>query len=377
MLTGVQATAVVQPNFEKCNFVLRNQQLVKLAHRYIGETTSKVFGALLTVLEDRMLRCYDPLNLDTEDASMDDPPPKDAFLISPRAILSCLDPEIDLDIGLSLVPATNGVNGHSSSRPIDVSDDSPSGPESESESDDEPVNGTRATTLSDTSDPRLSKIEAHLQILQSDPRHYVHRIGRKWTVPFRTITRTLIQHEIENTITARFGTIASRLVRILLKNYSTEEKTLASLAILKPKEVRDVTNTLLQAGLLETQEIPRDNNRATNRLTWLYVYNPSRARKRLLNDSYRAMARLLRRAEVEKAKIAPVIEKAERTDVVGKEDKYLNVAEKAALENWKDVEGRLLNLVDRIDELVACLRDFSPINDAFVGNRQQPVVAEA
>jgi DNA-directed RNA polymerase III subunit RPC3 len=373
VLKGVQATTVVQANFEKCNLVLRNQQLIKLAHRYIGENTSKVFGALLSVLEDRMLRCHDPLDFDVEDDSFDDPTPKDAFLISPHAILNCLDPEIDLDVGLGLGPITNGVNGHSSSGPIDVSDNSPSG----SDSDDGPVNRTRATTLSNTSDTRLSKIDAHLQILQSDPRHFVNKIGRKWTVPFRTITRILIQHEVENTITARFGTLASRLVRILLKNYSTEEKTLASLAILKPKEVREVTNTLLQAGLLETQEIPRDNNRATNRLTWLYVYNPSQARKRLLNDSYRAMARLLRRAEVEKAKIAPVIEKAERTDVVGKEDRYLNVAEKTALENWKDVEGRLLNVVDRIDELVACLRDFSPINDAFVGNRQQPVVPEA
>jgi DNA-directed RNA polymerase III subunit RPC3 len=370
VLTGVQVTAAVQPNFEKCNFVLRNQQLIKLAHRYIGETTSKVFGALLSALEGKMLRCYDPMSVEDP---IEESTPKDAFLISPHAILNCLDPGIDLDFGLGLASTTNGVNGHSSSGPIDVSDDLLS----ISDSDDGPVNRTRTTTLSNTGSTRLLKMEAHLRLLQSDPRQFVKKIGREWTVPFRTITRTLIQYEIENTITARFGTVASRLVRILLKNYSTEEKTLATLAIMKPKEVRSVTNTLLQAGLLETQEIPRDNNRATNRLTWLYVYNPAQARKRLLSDSYRAMARLLRRAEVEKAKIASVIEKAERTDVIGKEDKYLNAAEMAALEKWKDVEGRLLNLTGRIDELVACLRDFSPINDAFVGNREMPVMPEA
>jgi DNA-directed RNA polymerase III subunit RPC3 len=226
----------------------------------------------------------------------------------------------------------------------------------------------------------MLQLEAHLRLLQSDPRSFVKQTGREWTVPFRTLTRYLIQHTIEDTIAARHGTLHSRLIRILLKNYTTDEKTLATLAIVKQKELRGLTNTLLQAGLLEMQEIPRDNNRATNRLSWLWVYNPIRARKQLISDSYRAMSRLLRRAEVEKSKIAQAIDKSERTDVVGNEDKYLNAGEREALAQWQEVEGRLLSMVGRIDELVAILRDFSPVDDALVGNRERPrqtIMAEA
>ena len=316
---------VVQPNFDKCNLILRNQQLVKLAHRYIGETTSKVFAALVRELEDRMIRCYDTLEPEEEELDPSEEATSiealDVYLVSPHAILRALDPKLDLSVGLHGELPSNGVNGHTLSRPVAISDDEDSDTE-----DDGPVNRRRPVPPNsrETSDRRMLQLESHLHLLQRDPRHFVKQSGRDMDRPFRTLTRYLVQHSIEDTISARHGTLATRIVRILLQNYSTEERTLASLAILKPKEVRAVTNTLLQAGLLETQEIPRDNNRATNRLTWLFAYNPIRARKQLISDSYRAMSRLLRRAEVEKSKIAQAIDKSERTDVVGNEDKYLN-----------------------------------------------------
>ena len=70
------------------------------------------------------------------------------------------------------------------------------------------------------------------------------------------------------------------------------------------------------------------------------------------------MARCLQRVKVEREAVQTVIEKAERTDVVGKEEEYLGVGERVALEEWREREERLLGEVGRLDDLVAVLRDF-------------------
>jgi DNA-directed RNA polymerase III subunit RPC3 len=354
-------------NFEKCAVVLRNQQLVKLVYRYIGETTSKVFEALLRSLENKLIRCWDPLDTDVMLFSSEEYDFRE-YLVSPQTILKYLDPDVDLNSGLSLHQTTNGINGHphhqKAKAPI--------------------INGTIGTTPDKESTPSLKrkapttsseltfKILSHLKLLERDPRHFVVFTSGSWTVPFKSLTRLLIQHEIETTITARFGPVCARLIRILHATHSTDEKALASAAILKQKEVRAATNALLAAGLLATHEIPRDSNRTTNRLLWLYAYDPIAVRTRLLRDSYAAMLRLLRRADVEKERVGGLLVKAERTDVVGKEDEYLTVEERRELWKVGEKELDMLGHVGRIDDLVACLRDFAPLRDPHVGNRTRP-----
>jgi len=77
----------------------------------------------------------------------------------------------------------------------------------------------------------------------------------------------------------------------------------------------------------------------------------------------------MRRVQVEAGKggLRAVVEKAERSDVVGNEERLLSGAEKEALGRWREVERRVWGQVARLDELVACLRDFAPLDDARVG----------
>jgi hypothetical protein len=50
----------------------------------------------------------------------------------------------------------------------------------------------------------------------------------------------------------------------------------------------------------------------------------------------------------------------------------LTDAERRELEKFAMVEMEILGMVGRIDDVVACLRDFAPINDPYVGNRTRP-----
>jgi DNA-directed RNA polymerase III subunit RPC3 len=353
-------------NFEKCTVLLRNQQLVRLAYRYIGETTSKVFQALLRSIENKLVRCWDPLDSDVRLFSREENNSKQ-FLVSPETILKYLDPDLDLNNGLYSQPTMNGVNGHSQLQKPKAP--TTNGNTSTAEKESIPSLKRKASA---NSNELTFKIISHLKILERDPRRFVIFVEGKWTVPFKSLTRLLIQHEIENTITARFGPVSARLIRILHKNHSTDEKALASAAILKPKEVRAATNALLAAGLLATHEIPRDSNRTTNRLLWLYAYDPISVRARLIRDSYAAMLRLLRRADVEKERMSGLLQKAERTDVVGKEDIYLTSDERRELWKVREMEMDLLGHVGRIDDLVACLRYFAHLKDPYIGNRPRP-----
>ncbi|KAK5012024.1 RNA polymerase III subunit C82, partial [Cryomyces antarcticus] len=66
------------------------------------------------------------------------------------------------------------------------------------------------------------------------------------------------------------------------------------------------------------------------------------------------------RIKVEKAKVQAVIDKAERTDVVNNEEKYLTNMERDVLREWRNTEEKLLVQLARQDDLVALFRDFTP-----------------
>jgi DNA-directed RNA polymerase III subunit RPC3 len=68
--------------------------------------------------------------------------------------------------------------------------------------------------------------------------------------------------------------------------------------------------------------------------------------------------RILQRIQFEREKVQPLLSKAERSDVIGNEEKWLSKGELDALRKWKEVQEKLSLQLFREDELVATLRDF-------------------
>jgi DNA-directed RNA polymerase III subunit RPC3 len=327
---------------------MRNKQLTRLAHRYAGDTSAKLFEALIHSLDGYIHRCYDPYERPSNLLSNKEPDVFPRISSTIPTIIEHLDPpDIDLNQGLPGGAVSNGVNGHH--KPTDIQ-----------------------LKRKYTDEIRVAKAKSHLDLLaRIKPRFVNPQSSSTWNIPFKNLTRQLIQEEIENTVTARLGPVASRIIRILHRNFSSDEKFLAHEAILKPKEVRATTNALIAAGLVSTHEIPRDVNRTTNRLLWLYAYDSAKARKSLITDSYRTMLRLLKRIESERKAIQALIDKSERADVIGKEKELLSADELKQLDRFTSVEKGILANIGRVDDLVACLRDFAPVDDPYVGNRRR------
>ena len=204
----------------------------------------------------------------------------------------------------------------------------------------------------------------HLLLLAEHPLEFAtyirptHRTSESWTVKFHAISQKLRLIELENTIVSRYTADGLRIVRILQEKGKLDEKAISSFALMSQKQMRHLLTTMHEQGHLELQEIPKDNNRQPSRTMFLWFFDPERCRMKILEETYKAMARCMQRVKMEREAVQSTIDKASRTDVVGKEDEYLNVDERKTLKEWREKEEKLLGEVDRLDDLVAVLRDF-------------------
>ncbi|RYN43576.1 hypothetical protein AA0114_g10187 [Alternaria tenuissima] len=337
---------VIRVNPEKIAVAMRSEQLVHLVEQRLGSVTARVYQTMLHMLESKTPRCWEewpdpPLpGGEPGDASID---PR--FLVTARDVATKLSRERgDLDIFEGIDPnAAVQITrkGH--------------------------VNRTNIWTQ--PTDPaklnmeeRTKVVDKHIQMLAEDPFHFVTWHSRagfsQWHIEFDEIARQMIQTEIENTISARKGSLGVKLVRALRKKGRLDERAMCNVMMMSAADVRGIVNDLTIQGFVQTQEIPKVDRREAKHSLHLVWYDRQRAREKLLHDTYKGMVRILQRIRYEREKIEFTLTKAERSDVVGNEEKWLSTRELDDLRKWKEVQEKLLLQLMREDDLVAALRDF-------------------
>lgn len=331
---------VIRVNPEKVAVALRTQMLVNLVEQRLGYTTAQVYRTMLTTLEHNIPRCYEDW---PNSPGVDEPQEVDPqSLITARDVAKKLDRNIDIFDGLdpNAVAALlkPGNVDRKTNRFI------------------EPIN---PFTLS--LDEKSKIIDKHITLLSADPFHFVtwhaRAGGSQWRIEFDMIARSLIQHEIENTVAARKGTIGVKLLRALKKKGKLDERQACNTMMMSAADIREAINDLTVQGFVQTQEIPKVDRRESKHSIHLIGYDQQRAREKLLHDTYKGMVRILQRIKFEREKVQPLLSKAERSDVVGNEAKFLSQGELDLLRKWKEVQEKLLLQLFREDDLVASLRD--------------------
>jgi DNA-directed RNA polymerase III subunit RPC3 len=322
---------------------LRSERLTAFARKYLGDIPAAVYQALLRKLDEKVPRIRD----DYVDYLSIEEELHVAHSVTSREVMEMLDTDVNISEGFQ-TSHSNGVNGDTGSG----SDEE----EEEDEDEDDSEDGQYADTN------RLKYIRAHLQTLEHDPRKFVERIGMRgggeWTIDFRTLSSLLLQDEIESIVSVKFGSIATKIVRMLKSKGKLDEKQLGNFALQKPKTIKETLNLLQETSYIELQEVPRDLSRVPPRTIFLWTYDQDHCRRKIISECYQALARVFQRINVEKAHFQSVIDKAERTDVVGREDRYLSAVEKNALKDWSDIEEKLLVQASRLDDSMAVLRDY-------------------
>lgn len=347
-------------DFTRCILGLRSQRLQQLAKRSFGHATAAVYGALLRSVEGKVRAVRDDLR-DYE--SQEDA--ENALPVSTIAeIAEILDPTVDLGSSIDGVGESKKhlANGLSKKRKKGTLDETDPHEASDSDEDNDHGGGENGYSSYRARAKRFEQIDAHLALLAEHGTQFCRRAragssSTEWRVPFPALTEVLVASELDATILARHGPIALRIVRLLRERGRLEEKTVASAAMMRIKDVRGILTELQFAGLLEAQELPKDNTRQPSRTIYLWYFDSFRVQNIVVQQCYKAMARTLRRVEVEKGKYRTIIEKAERSDIKGQESEKLGPGELGLLRQWREVEERLLSQVGRMDEVVCLLRD--------------------
>ena len=202
---------------------------------------------------------------------------------------------------------------------------------------------------------------SHLEVLCQEPYGFLSHASEhpeKYVVVYSNLAVHLRNAEIFRIISSRFEKYAVRIIRLLLDKGKIDEKYLQEIVLMSAKELRQTLAKLQQAGFLELQEVPREAQRQPSRTMYLWFFDPDGARNVLIENTYKCMARCMQRMKVEREKVKPTIEKSERSDVRGQEEKFLAKAELEVLRAWQRKEEWLLGEVGRLDELIFVLRDF-------------------
>ncbi|PGH18845.1 DNA-directed RNA polymerase III subunit rpc3 [Helicocarpus griseus UAMH5409] len=328
---------VVCINYQKIDVALRNKRLVRLAEQHTSTVTSQIYEALLDRIELKTPACRQQ----AERAPEGEEGEQYSATVLQDTLRDDVDPELDLSSSMAPDPKNPFPNGHMGVNGNDDDDDDETGVDKPN---------------------RARELHQHLLLLAQEPHIFCTRNMQSglvaWSVEYRGLARRLRHLELERIIESRFGNIAVRVVRVLAAKGKLDEKRLQEISLMASKELRQVLARMEGAGFVDLQEVPRDAQRQPSRTMYLWFFDPDRVATTILEDTYKSMSRCLQRIGVERNKIKFFLEKTERTDVKGNEEKYLSEAELKMLKEWRDKEALLLGEVGRLDELVAVLRDY-------------------
>ena len=366
---------------------MRNEHLVDLACRTISKSTAEVYAQVLSALQPKVQDCREEPETsnepDTEpdlkslpqvstnelvDAIKDSPELATLFDISDDGRLNRAQCDHLKKRRKKEVDSEAVIDGEAILDEAHTSDSSKEDTISDISSDlgyvtdgaDLPRNALR----SHSGDPHRDTIRNHLLILAIHPFSFLHHLPKtstlpeRWTIDYPTLMKNVVRHTLLETITSRHGLPAARLTRILSDRGKTDEKVLCSISLLAQKTMRSYLLPLHKAGMIGLQEVPRDNSRNPQRTNFLWFFDPERCKAKIVEEIYKTMARCLMRVRVEGEKVKGTIEKASRTDVIGREEEFLGVQELEALNVWKEIDEKIWGEIFRLDDMVACLKEF-------------------
>ncbi|KAF2207774.1 hypothetical protein CERZMDRAFT_62520 [Cercospora zeae-maydis SCOH1-5] len=331
---------ILTVNFAQYPVAHRSQRLEQFAQAHFGGVTATVYAALLQALESKIKARDDDFHeeQDAEDQEARLPSVTTADI---SEVLKTWAP-LDLTLGLELKDAAHLYK-----------------PAAER---DKPKKGKKRAGFVSYRDQNktLSLIEEHLKLLAEHSTRFCRRVGSagrgEWKVDFSSLTETLIAHDIDETVKARLTRVHAMIVRMLRDVGRLDEKDIAARLMMRVKDVRAILTQLQFAGLVEGQEVPKDNSRQPSRAIYLWYHDQDRVANLLLQQTYQGMARILQRLNSEREGYRGLMEKAE---MMNTKEESLSQPERDTLMHWREVEERLMIQFLRMDEHVALLRDFS------------------
>ena len=211
-------------------------------------------------------------------------------------------------------------------------------------------------------DDSFTQLRRHLLMLAESQHGFVRLCGTagrgQWTVDFEPLLSQLRETELDAYIEQSYGRHGLRLTRILRQKGKLDEKMLPSAALMKKSDVQEKMLAMQMGGLVEVQEVPKDNSRVANRTLFFWFFDADRVQSQLLDDLYKAMLRGFQTLQAERYKNRNILSFVDRKDVKGKEEEIMSTEHYNKYNDHLVVQERLLGQIMRLDGMVAAFRDF-------------------
>ena len=229
------------------------------------------------------------------------------------------------------------------------------------------TNGGRQTKVkfdddATSKDSRMDQMRQHLLLLAENKHRFVRHCGThgrgQWTVDFGQLMESLRESELDAYIEQCFGRHGLRLTRILRAKGKLDEKMLPSAALMKKSDVQGKMLAMQMAGLVDVQEVPKDNSRLANRTLFFWFFDGERTQSHILDDIYKAMLRCLQTLQVERHKERNILSFVDRKDVKGKEEEVMTAEHYNKYNRHLEEQEKLLGQVIRLDDMAAVFRDY-------------------
>lgn len=389
---------MVRVNHEKCLVELRNQRLANFAADTLGEITGHIYRSLLELLTVKVSRCRaDPLigeenkgpqatvttleiyeNLSDEikvlggigKAPRDkiDFDSAERIRSGPYAYDSDSDEDDEPEVKAAPVPRGRMARAAAAAAAaVKESDEELSEDDLEDQDNEAQTNGDRQTRVkfedgATSKDSRLDQMRQHLLLLAESKHRFIRHSGThgrgQWTVDFELLMDRLRESELDAYIEQSFGRHGLRLTRILREKGKLDEKMLPSAALMKKGDVQGKMLAMQMAGLVDVQEVPKDNSRLANRTLFFWFFDGERTQSQLLDDVYKGMLRCLQTLDVERHKERNILTFVDRKDVKGKEEEVMTAEHYNKYNRHLEDQQKLLGQVMRLDDMVAVFRDY-------------------
>lgn len=189
--------------------------------------------------------------------------------------------------------------------------------------------------------------------------------GGQYSVHFQNGFAELCKAHIESVVQERYGSKSKRILRVLLAKKQVEMSQIEALAMVDPKETKEIVYHLMEDSFISLTEVPRTSELNPAKTYFLFSVNINRVAQMLLELCYKTLSNLITRRMHEMKENKRLIDKQRRMEAIlaqiddptqrSEFEEQMTPAEKAQVEKFNRTATMLQQSEQQLDETIFTL----------------------
>ncbi|CAH1796174.1 unnamed protein product [Owenia fusiformis] len=163
-------------------------------------------------------------------------------------------------------------------------------------------------------------MDQYLTLLTEDSTGFVRRVGDMgggtYVIDYKDALKNLAVAHIECVVRERFGSKSLRIFRLLLMKKQLEQKQIEEFALIPAKEAKEMLYKMFEEDFVTVTEVSKTADHAPSRTFYLFSVNITQVSRKLLDQSFQALCRLIQRREYETKEHRRLLDKQQKVEAI-------------------------------------------------------------